>query len=273
MRALIAAALALLCQSALAMSSFSPDASDLWWNPDESGWGANLIQQHNVILATLFVYGADGRARWYVSSELTTGGAPEDVEMIWSGRLYETTGPVVASGAFNASAVARRDVGTMRFFYRRPNNGTLEWTVDGVTTSKLVRRQTWTSVDITGEFYLNRVLRAHLCNGPNTGNEPSLNEAMVMNVARSGDAVQIATRPVAPGTLACTYTGSLSQEGRMSRVEGTYTCNDGSAGPFSLTEVEVSQWGFMARIFTNVRGCAMHGHFGGARVRVAERPS
>ena len=273
MRALLAAALAALCTQALAMSSFSPDVSDLWWNPQESGWGVNMIQQHDVIFATFFVYGADGRARWYVSSEMTSNGAPEDTQMIWHGRLYETTGPVVTNGEFNPSAVTRRDVGEVIFVYSRPNSGILSWTVDGVVTSRTVRRQTWAAVDITGEFYLNRVLRQHNCGGFNTGREPSINEPGTMSVTRSGDAVRIATRPLAPSTQTCTFTGTLSQEGRMSEVQGNYSCNEGSSGPFRLTEIEVSQWGFMGRIFmNNFQGCSRHGHFGGPRLEVRERP-
>lgn len=273
MRSLLFVVLVSLCPGVLAMSSFTPDVSDLWWNPSESGWGVNLIQQHNVIFATFFVYGADGRARWYVSSEMTTGGAPEDAQMVWRGRLYETTGPVVTSGAFDPSAVTRRDVGEATFVWGRGSSGILTWSVDGVVASKAVRRQTWAAVDITGEFHLNRVLRQHNCGGFNTGSEPSINEAGTMSVTRSGNTVQIVTRPAAPSTQACTFSGSLSQEGRMSTVEGTYSCNEGSAGTFALREIEVSQWGFMARVFmNNFQGCNRHGHFGGTRVTVRERP-
>lgn len=274
MRLFMTALLAVFTACAHAMSSFTPDISDLWWDPNESGWGVNMIQQHNVVFATFFVYGPDGRARWYVASEMTTGGAPEDREMVWTGRLYEATGPVVTSGSFNPSAVTRRDVGEASFIWLRGNSGILTWTVDGVVASKTVRRQTWRSVDITGEFHLNRVLRQHNCGGFNTGNEPSVNEPATMTVTRSGNSVQIVTRPVAPSTQACTFTGALSQEGRMSAVEGTYSCNEGSSGSFSLREIEVSQWGFMARIFVNnFQGCHRHGHFGGTRVTVRERPS
>jgi hypothetical protein len=275
MRAFLFLLLALFLPHGMAAVSYwQPDASDLWWNPAESGWGVNLIMQYDTIFATFFVYAPDGRPTWYVASDMRSDGAPADQPQHFRGRLYETTGPVVTSAAFNPSAVTRRDVGEVVFEYIRPNNGTISWTVDGRTTSKQIRRQTWTAADIDGEFYLNRVLRPHLCSGPNTGNEPSVNEPGVMTVSTSGTfAVQIAVRPVAPSSLSCTYAGNRSQAGRMTTISGTYSCSDGTSGPFTLSEVQVSDWGFMSRISTNVAGCNMNGHFGGARTRVFESPS
>lgn len=263
------------CAAATAASTYSPDATDLWWNPAESGWGVNLIQQHDTIFATFFIYGADGRARWYVASDMRGNGAPTDQTMIFQGILYETTAAgAVTSMPFDPAAVTRRAVGSVTFQYFRPSSGILSYTIDGVTVSKDVRRQTWGALDITGEFNLNRVLRPHLCNGqPNGPNDPITNDAGMMTVSRSGSTVQINTRPVAPSTLSCTFNGTLTQEGRMSAVSGSYICSDGTSGPFSLTEIEVSKWGFISRIATTVRGCAMHGSFGGARATVEELPS
>jgi hypothetical protein len=44
------------------------NASDIWWVPEESGWGLNLIHQGNTLFGTLFVYGSDGTPRWYSAS-------------------------------------------------------------------------------------------------------------------------------------------------------------------------------------------------------------
>lgn len=274
MRRLFATLALMLPLPGLAASSFSPDASDLWWNSSESGWGVNIIQQANVLFATFFVYGPDSRARWYVAPDTRCPGAPADMEMVCSGPLYETTGPVVTTASFNPAAVTRRQVGTFTFVYSRPNSAIVTYTVDGSGTSKPVRRQTWAANDITGEFHLNRVLRTHRCGGvPNTGNEPSINEPGIMTVTRTGEQVRVTTRPVAPSTLACTYTGTFSQEGRMGRVEGTFSCNDGSSAPFTLSEIEVSKWGFIGRLSTFMPGCFRHGHFGGTRATVEELPS
>src|SRR4051812_15611783 len=87
-------------------ASTGVDFTDLWFNPAESGWGLNLIQQNNVIFATLFVYGADNSARWFVASNLQGGGTA------FTGQLFQTTGPAF-SAAFNPAAVTTTPVGTM----------------------------------------------------------------------------------------------------------------------------------------------------------------
>ena len=42
----------------------STDVSDLWWNPAESGWGLQMVQESGFVFATLFIYGQDGRPTW-----------------------------------------------------------------------------------------------------------------------------------------------------------------------------------------------------------------
>ena len=33
-------------------TTFSSDFTDLWWNESEDGWGANVVQQDNVLFMT-----------------------------------------------------------------------------------------------------------------------------------------------------------------------------------------------------------------------------
>jgi hypothetical protein len=40
---------------------------DMWWNPNESGWGLNLTQQGDTIFAIWFVYDVAKRGTWFVS--------------------------------------------------------------------------------------------------------------------------------------------------------------------------------------------------------------
>src|SRR6185369_9779242 len=39
--------------------------NDLWFPPNEGGWGLNLIEQGDTAFATLFVYDAQNRPHWY----------------------------------------------------------------------------------------------------------------------------------------------------------------------------------------------------------------
>ena len=58
---LLLVALALASFAWTARASSGTNFTDQWWNPDESGWGASILQQGDVLFVDLFVYGADGR--------------------------------------------------------------------------------------------------------------------------------------------------------------------------------------------------------------------
>ena len=142
------ALLLLLFTSSLAnaANTWGTDVSDMWWNPSESGWGANIAHQREIVFVTLYVYGADSRVRWYVGPNLgNTSG------FIFSGTLYETTGPYLG-GAFNPNSVSTRVVGTVTVNIATVNTGTLSYTVDGVSVTKSIERQTFRTADISGSY-------------------------------------------------------------------------------------------------------------------------
>jgi len=119
--------------------SFATNFQDLWWNPDESGWGLNLTHQGDTVFATLFTYGADRGGVWFVMSN----GEREPGTIRYSGTLYRTAGP-----AFNArpwTAVTSVSVGTMSVEFTDGNSGTLTYTVDGVRVVKPIVRLVFAS--------------------------------------------------------------------------------------------------------------------------------
>jgi hypothetical protein len=177
------------------------------------------------------------------------------------------------STAFDPAAVQRRLVGDVTFQYGRPYGGTLDYRVDGVTTSRFVRRQTWALADLSGEYHLMRV--AGVNNRPAVGC-PAVPTAFRdlgrVFVEHSGSTVRLATEP-GPWPR-CEYSGSYTQEGRMGRIAGNYTCTANDSGPaesgtFTLDEVEVSSRGLMARYKARQdSGCSVFGNFSGARATV-----
>lgn len=107
---------------------------DLWWNPNESGWGVNITHQGNTLFATLFTYTNSGRDGWLVAS-----GLARQADGSYSGPLYLTSGP-----PFNAqpwSSIAVSEVGTMSFRFTSGNSGTLTYSVLGTTVVKSIQRQ------------------------------------------------------------------------------------------------------------------------------------
>ena len=118
----------------LAATPLPPNYTDLWWNAAESGWGLNLNHQGNIIFGTLFTYDAGGAPMWLVMDH---GSLQSDGS--FSGPLHRTTGP-----AFNAvpwTAVTSTQVGTMRVAFHDASNGTLSYTVNGVSVTKPITRQ------------------------------------------------------------------------------------------------------------------------------------
>jgi alpha-tubulin suppressor-like RCC1 family protein len=110
------------------------DYTDLWWNPNESGWGIAVSQQANVMFLTWFVYDAGGEPVWYVASACAVSGNG------CSGPLYRTTGPAFGP-SFDPTSVHVSTVGTVSLAFTDPNNGTLTYTVNGTSGTKSITRQ------------------------------------------------------------------------------------------------------------------------------------
>ena len=115
----------------------SANYQDLWWNAAESGWGVNVTHQDNTLFATLFTYDATGRDLWLVMS-----GGTRQADGSYLGDLFRTTG-----SAFNAvpfvplGAADVTQVGTMRLRFANGNSGTLTYTNNSVTVTKVITRQ------------------------------------------------------------------------------------------------------------------------------------
>ncbi len=120
--------------------SWAINFQDLWWNPNESGWGVNIAHQGDTLFATLFTYGSGGQGMWLVMSDgVQTAASSSSIS--YSGTLYRTSGP-----PFNASpwpGISATPVGTMSFTFTNGNAGTMSYTVNGVTVTKAIQRQTF----------------------------------------------------------------------------------------------------------------------------------
>ena len=83
---------------------------------------------------TWYVYDNAGRPVWYVASNCTVSGTG------CTGTLYRTTGPPFGPG-FNPNSVQVFTVGSATIVFTDANNGTLSYTVNGVSGSKAITRQ------------------------------------------------------------------------------------------------------------------------------------
>ncbi|HUQ27074.1 MAG TPA: hypothetical protein VM051_00685 [Usitatibacter sp.] len=199
--------------------------NDLWFPPNEGGWGLNLIEQGDTAFATLFVFDAQNRPHWYSASQLiagTQGGRPS-----WTGLLEESTGPYFGA-PFNASSVTRRVVGTMTFVLQENGDGSLGYTVNGTTVAKRVNRFAFRKNDLTGNYQ--GIVRGD-----------GYDDA-TFAIDDQGDRVNM-TIDIFTGSN-CNYAGKSIQYGSQRSVYGTYTCQGGRQGTFEMNDIMVTAQGF-----------------------------
>lgn len=271
----------LLCLLALAATAparaTSPtlsDYSDLWWNAAESGWGAHVTLQDDVVFMVLYVYDAQRQARFFVAPNMPRNLATQVQTPMpgdsFTGPLHATQGPPFA-GNFNPAQVTHREVGTARLVFSSPNEGELAYTVDGTTITKRITRQAWRPPDLAGQYKGGVFATATASTCPL--GLPSIAYAGSLAVTQSGDQLTIDAN-VAPGFAEngiCRFTGRLVQQGSLASITGgTYSCtftNDiNASGTFDLTAIESGLNGFGGR-YTALEGaaCRYTGRLGGIR--------
>lgn len=217
LRSLFAAAVLSLAAGLAFATPQIRNVTGLWQNADESGWGLNLFHQGDILFGALFVYGSDGKPRWYVASSLVGNddGPLHDAATTYTGALYEATGPYFG-GAFDPAKVARRQVGTLRFQVGQ-NGSTVDYTIDGVAVSKQVRPYTFRGLDLSGRYV------GYLEQPPSTaGGE--VRTMVEWTIQDNGSTVHIVQ-----GNGTCVYDGTRGQDGQVATASGTYTgCGSGS---------------------------------------------
>ena len=256
---LFAVAIATLMTTLPAAAAPGTDYSDLWYLPAESGWGVNLAQQADVVFATLFVYGADNTARWYVASDLRGG------TNSFSGALYQTTGP--AFSATWTGGMPPIAVGTMSLAFSEPNSGTLTYTVNNATVTKQIRRQTFRGRDLSGTYLGGLAAVGSGCAG---GTARQVLTTGYISVAQSGNEVTFVVDFLSGGIQGrCTYAGEFTPAGRLGTVTGVHTCRTGtnaSSGPFTMTEVDAGKTVLGSVYSASDEICQSYaGFFGGLR--------
>jgi hypothetical protein len=227
------------------------DQTDIWWNPNESGWGMNTVHTGSFIFATLYVYGADGKPTWYTGELQYVSGDDN-----YRGPLYATTGPYFG-GPFNPANVGARQAGTMTFTALTVWTGTLSYTVDGVKVDKAIERQRLTLDDYGGTYETQSTITFTQCtdasyNGVLTApGQVTLTQSNATISAKLFGALGDGTCDI-PAT---TY----MQQGRMGRFEGPYSCPWGETGTAVLFEMNPSFYGFSARVRFDSTNYGCHG--------------
>jgi hypothetical protein len=224
--------------------------NDMWFVPGESGWGFNVIEQGDTLFATLFVYDAQRRPRWYVASSLTQQGDAADGAVTYAGPLVESTGPYFGT-AFNPAAVTRQEVGRMSFRARPDGVGELAYTVNGVQVGKQLQRFAFRKQDFTGQYL-----------GAYAHDRPAR-----ITIDDTGANFRMQVDDEIGGSGTCNFVAPMSQTGSLRTMAGSFTCNGGTTGTFLMRYATVSADGFTARFDSPMYAFSsvVDGHIGGAR--------
>ena len=133
-RKTIAALLVALALPAAAQSVPAANYSDIWWNPDESGWGVTFTQHatSHQVFAVWYTY--DPRA-----ADAASPGNYKPLWLVMPGGQWTTptqiTGPVfVTVGTpfaqnWNPNAITNTQVGTFTFNFTTPGTGTFAYNI------------------------------------------------------------------------------------------------------------------------------------------------
>jgi hypothetical protein len=270
---LLAACLTLLAAHAHAFPQLGQDITDLWWNPAESGWGMNVVEQSDTSFITLFVYGTGNAPTWFAASSVTYQGYDSaSLEHVHSGTLYQTTGPVVSTAAFDPAQVGVRAVGliTLRVGTSTTANtvytGRLSYTVDGVAVEKTVVRQVWRNANHAGTYYA--ALRESWSNCSTSGYNGDYVGYGTLTVTQSSDdppALSISFAS-SDGTYAYVFAGNYYQAGRSGVVPfGSVTTYDTSGatgtGSARILDIASGSTGIAATLalsgLTGYSGCTI----------------
>ena len=128
------AAAALFASAALPASAGK--YSDLWWNPNESGWGLAITQHaNNAMFAAWYIYDGAGRPMWVVMP-----GGRWTSPSVFTGDLFTTTGPD-GLGAFDPARVVNSRIGVGTLNFTAADRATLSYTAYGISESRALQRQ------------------------------------------------------------------------------------------------------------------------------------
>ena len=119
----------------------STNYSDIWWNPNESGWGLTIADHETQIFAVWYTYNADGRPTWFV----IPGGTFSQDRRIFTGTVYQTRGPCYRNATFDPGQVTATPVGSATIDFA-PTDLQAGWarfsgTIGGTSWSKAITRQ------------------------------------------------------------------------------------------------------------------------------------
>lgn len=127
----------------------SMNMTEMWWDSNESGWGAAVIHRGNIMFIAMYTYDPSGLPKWYVVSrcEISGNGC--------TGELLDVIGGVPLTSVWGKPNITERVVGNFTMTFTDNNYGSMSGTIDGVAWQKNISRMLFGSVPCTSPQVLN----------------------------------------------------------------------------------------------------------------------
>lgn len=242
-----------LASTSAAASTNTTEITDMWFNPDESGWGVNMILQNNVAFMTFFIYDENRNPVWYTAQLYFRTGFE------WSGLVYASRGPWFG-GTFLPTSVTIRQAGTATFSMSESNldRATLTYVIDGVSVTKNLQRQFWTYENYSRIYAGGYSIRTTQC-VPGIPNEVE-EVTGILEVNHNGASMSMNW---VTSEFSCIFVGTYTQQGKLGRVDGSYACTDTRRGTFTMSDMTPTVSGFTGHIEGQNQFCQWSGYIGG----------
>lgn len=238
----LASTLALLLPHTAPAQTFTIDTSaaspltGLWWNANESGWGATITQQSSIMFVTMFVYDTAGNPVWYTVS-CTIAGAS------CSGDMLRFRGGAAPTAPWIAGSVNPIKVGSMTLNFTGNDAGAMNYTLDGLSASRQITRQIFGPLPVAapalaGQWQGAIIETRSSCAAPqNNGGRATYGQ---YNIGMAGSGIGNIVIALAGVTgLQCSYSGDFTTNGARLSASGTLSCNDGKRGTWHSTSMIV----------------------------------
>jgi hypothetical protein len=259
-RRMFAAAICALATLFVTPAAQAASYQDLWWNPSESGWGVNVVQQGDILFATWFVYGPDGAPIWYVMSN-----GQKTAANVFTGRVFSARGTWFAA-AWNPAALAPTDVGSATFTFTDKHTLSLRYSVGSSTVNKTLVRQSYAVLPIAGDFYGAEVGQPSNCANNQRYYVFALFNFTATTSTTSFSGPVTITQQTPDGTT-CVLSGTHNQYGSAVEGGGNYTCNNGINGVWTFTDGQFNSEAFSLKISAalNNSTCRIDAVYSGTR--------
>lgn len=220
---------------AIDTSAASP-LTGLWWNANESGWGATITQQSSIMFVTMFVYDTAGNPVWYTVS-CTIAGAT------CSGDMLRFRGGATPTSPWNAGSVNAIKVGSMTLNFTGNDAGAMNYTLDGLSATRQIARQIFgpppPAVPALAGQWQGAIIetRSNCAAAQNNGGRATYGQ---YDIGMAGSGIGNIVIALAGVTgLQCSYSGNFTTNGARLSTGGTLSCNDGKRGTWHSTSMIV----------------------------------